>query len=95
MRQFVNEFLHSCYNNKLLETFHAIHAGGTIPDTKDLLEKNPFLVLFSFIIIEIFVLCFGKWLWNNVVIQLVSGVKPATTIWQILGFSIIIKLLTN
>lgn len=96
MRQVVNELLHSCYNNnKLLEAFNAIHNGGAIPNPKALIEKNPFLVLFSFIIIEILVLCFGKWLWNNIVVQLVSGVRPAKDIWQILGFSILIKLLTN
>lgn len=96
MRQVLNEFMQSCYkNNKLLEMFNNSHSGGTLPNPKDLVESNPILVLISFIIIEILVLCFGKWLWNNVVIKLVTIVRPATSIWQLLGLSILIKLLTN
>lgn len=57
--------------------------------------KKGVILLLTFILIEILVLFFGKWLWNNVVTKLVTVVKPATSIWQILGFSILIKLLTN
>lgn len=98
MRNFLDELFHSVRsNNKLYEAFISLSQGGGVPSEtqKSLLAKSPFLVLLSFIIIEVIVLCFGKWLWNNVVIQLVSGIKPAKTIWQILGLSILIKLMTN
>lgn len=57
--------------------------------------RDGAILLISFIFIEILVLFFGKWLWNKVVRRLINGVNPATSIWQILGFSILIKLMTN
>ena len=58
-------------------------------------NENKFIFLLSFIIVEILILIFGKFLWNNVAIYLVPNLRPVTSIWQILGFSILIKLLTN
>ena len=98
MRKFISELFHSIHdNNKVSEAFMSLSNGGGLPShtQKSLMSKNPFLILISFIIIEILVLCFGKWLWNNIVIRLISGVKPANSILQILGLSILIKLLTN
>jgi len=98
MRKFISDLFHSVHdNNKLYEAFMSLSNGGGLSShtQKSLMSKNPFLVLISFIIIEILVLCFGKWLWNNIVIRLVSGVRPANSIWQILGLSVLIKLLTN
>ena len=57
--------------------------------------KNPFLIIISLLLAEILVLFLGKWLWNNVVIHLVSSLKPAKSIWEILGLSILIKLIIN
>jgi hypothetical protein len=39
-------------------------------------------------------LLFGKYLWNNVLHVLVPGVKEAKSVWQILGISILIMLLS-
>ena len=36
----------------------------------------------------------GKYLWNNVLHVLVPGVKEAKSVWQILGLSILIMLLS-
>jgi hypothetical protein len=35
----------------------------------------------------------GKWLWNNVIIELFSVAKPAKSIWQILGLMIFVSLI--
>ncbi len=35
----------------------------------------------------------GKWLWNNVIIELFSVAKPAKSIWQILGLMIFLSLI--
>jgi hypothetical protein len=44
-------------------------------------------------IISLTILSFiGKYLWNNVVVDLVSIAKPARSIWQILGLSIFVSL---
>lgn len=37
----------------------------------------------------------GLYLWNNILAKLVSGVKPAKSIWQILGLVILTQLLFN
>ena len=37
----------------------------------------------------------GMFLWNNVLTKLVSGVKPAKSIWQILGLVLLTQLLFN
>lgn len=39
-------------------------------------------------------LLFGQYLWNNVLHVLVPGVKEAKSVWQILGISILIMLLS-
>ena len=57
--------------------------------------REGVVLLLSFILVEIIVLFFGKFLWNRVFIKLVGGVKAASSIWQILGISIMIKLFTN
>lgn len=35
----------------------------------------------------------GKWLWNNVVVKLISVAKPADNVWEILGLSLFLGLI--
>jgi hypothetical protein len=49
-----------------------------------------FIVL---IIIIIFILIIGKFLWNVVLCKLITIAKPADSIWQILGLSILLNLI--
>lgn len=45
-------------------------------------------------IISLTILSFiGKYLWNNVVVDIVSVAKPARSIFQILGLSIFVSLI--
>lgn len=44
-------------------------------------------------LILLLLLFFGKYLWNNVLHELIPGVKPAKSIWQILGIAVLIMLL--
>ena len=45
-------------------------------------------------IVGIVILAFvGKWLWNTVVLDLVAVAKPARSVWQIIGLSILVKLI--
>ena len=37
----------------------------------------------------------GMYLWNNILVKLVSGIKPAKSIWEILGLVILTQLLFN
>ena len=53
------------------------------------------LGLLSFAIVQVLILCFGKYLWNNTLVKLIPAVKSASSIWEILGLSILLKLLIN
>ena len=56
--------------------------------------KPEMLGLFIGFIIWLFIiLFFGKYLWNNVLINLIPGIKPVTSVWEILGLSILICIL--
>lgn len=52
-----------------------------------------FAAMFTAFIISVILLSFiGKYLWNSVVVDLVSIAKPARNVWQILGLMIFISL---
>jgi len=47
----------------------------------------------SFLIAVIIVSFIGKWIWNNIIIDLFTIAKPAKSIWQILGLMIFLALI--
>jgi len=47
-----------------------------------------------FIIYVIIILAFGKFLWNEVATKLISVLKPADSIWQVLGLAILLRFIT-
>jgi hypothetical protein len=51
---------------------------------------SAFIVM---IIIIIFILIIGKFLWNVVLCKLLTIAKPADSIWQILGLAILLNLI--
>ena len=56
--------------------------------------KDNVLVIISFVIVLLLLLLVGKFLWNNVAYKLLNGiVKPADSVWEILGLAILIKIL--
>jgi len=69
--------------------------GGAIKvATGQSVNKPEILGLFiGFIIWLLIVLFFGKYLWNNLLIKLIPGIKPITSVWQILGLTILISIL--
>lgn len=54
---------------------------------------DVFAVLLAFIISLVLLGFIGKYLWNNVVVELVSFAKPARSFWQILGLMIFVSLI--
>ena len=53
------------------------------------------LALFIAVLLHlILLLLFGKLLWNEVLVKLVSNVNRASSIWQILGLALLISLLS-
>ena len=68
------------------ETFQS--AGGSPTATRQ------FLVTTVTLIIILGALLFaGKFLWNNVLSVLVPAIKPAKSVWQILGLALLISLM--
>ena len=49
--------------------------------------------LLSFIVAIIIVSFIGKWVWNNIILDLFTIVKPAKSICQILGLMIFLALI--
>ena len=50
-------------------------------------------MLLTFIIAAVLLAFVGKFLWNGVVVDLFSCVKPAKSVWQILGLMVFIGLM--
>jgi hypothetical protein len=69
------------------ETFGGNGIGAPTP------ARVALVSFITVVIILALILFAGKWLWNNILLALVPGVKPAKSVWQILGLSILISLL--
>jgi len=55
--------------------------------------RSALVTLLTLVVVVGLILLFGQFLWNNALVPLVPGVKPAKSIFQILGLSILISLL--
>jgi hypothetical protein len=52
-----------------------------------------FAAMFTAFVVSVIILAFvGKYLWNNIVCDLVTIAKPARNVWQILGLMIFMAL---
>jgi hypothetical protein len=56
-------------------------------------SRSAFVTIVTMIVVLGLILLFGQFLWNHALVPLVPGVKPAKSIFQILGLSILISLL--
>lgn len=73
---------HNAYANQLHQSAKFMH-------------DHALAIFIAAVVVELLVLFFGKWIWNLVVVKLFTIVKPAKSIWQILGISILCKLIYN
>jgi hypothetical protein len=69
------------------ETFESQTGVGFAPARTALVSLITFLIIFAAILV------LGKWLWNSVLVALVPAVKPAKSVWQILGLAILLSLM--
>lgn len=53
---------------------------------------NFLSIMFAFIISLILIGFIGKYLWNYVVVELISFAKPAKSFWQIIGLTLFLAL---
>ena len=63
------------------------------PAPKDV-NKAALVSFLTLLIIFFLLLVLGKTLWNSVLVALFPFVKPAKSIWQILGLSILLGLIS-
>ena len=83
----------------LRETFSAVvntvaaDASSKLDTRSSYVELTAALLAFVFSIVLIAFV--GKWLWNGVVLDLISVAKPARSVWQIIGLAILVKLITG
>ena len=78
-------------------------AGSDVKDDKEgfaiLIQPTGATALLAFMLTIFLYLAIvssvGMYLWNNILVKLVSGIKPAKSIWEILGLVILTQLLFN
>lgn len=51
------------------------------------------LALLGFVLFFAIHLLLAKWLWNAVLPKLIPAINPATSVWQLLGLTILLSLL--
>ena len=65
----------------------------------DMMEPKPTKALLTFFLTLFIVLLvlslIGMMLWNKVLVKLVPGVNPATSVFQILGLYLLVQFLVN
>ena len=79
-----------CLQNALTSAFNQQQEGMNGVSMGGSEALASFVVLIIYIII---ILMIGKFLWNAVVVNLVSIAKKADNIWQILGLAILLHFL--
>ena len=52
-----------------------------------------FAFLVTYVAIYLLLLLLGKWIWNNMVVEMFSVVRPVDSIFNILGLAILVKLI--
>lgn len=68
--------------------------GGMANQMNNMLGINAsFALIISFIFFAIIHLFVTKWLWNNVLVLLVPAIKRATSIWQMVGLTILLTMI--
>ena len=69
----------------------------TFEASSDVKNDSTRVALVSFltlIVILILLLLLGKFLWNDVLVVVMPFIKPVTSVWQILGISLLVTLLS-
>ena len=82
---------------KLLEGFTRASLEGFVNEQDSVEKKNSYIelvsLILSFIIALIILSLIGKLLWNGVIVELFSCVRPAKSMMQILGLFVFVSIL--
>ena len=88
-------------NTEMSEDNSGMNVGNNMSGVNNMAVANnagnnsPMVMLVALVIWVIVFLLVSKWLWNNVLVKLVTVVKPADSVWQLLGLSILASLITG
>lgn len=85
---------------RAIETF--VKMGTTLMDSMkgghesftDVMQKNELSTsaIVLLVVYLVLLVMFGKYLWNNVACPHISVLKPLSSVWQLLGISVLIQL---
>ena len=76
-----------------VETFRVAMDGSNLE--RELARASLMAGLIALIIFVLLALVLGPWLWNNVLTKLVTVVKPAESVWQLLGLAVLLNLMSG
>ena len=62
---------------------------------KKLSNYQIIALIVSLIISQLILLLIGKWLWNSFLVPAVDNINALSSVWQLLGISLLLKLLIN
>lgn len=82
-------------NNGMSEDNVNMNVGNNMANMNNAGNSSPMIMLVALVIWVIIFLLVSKWLWNNVLVKLVTVVKPADSVWQLLGLAILANLITG
>ncbi len=68
------------------ETFESANGIAPSPARVALVSFLTFAVVFAIMLFA------GKWLWNNVAVNLFTVVKPVKSVWQLVGLALLVSL---
>ena len=66
---------------------------GNEKDASPSSSRMAIVSILTVFIVFLALLFVGKYLWNNILHELVPAIKPAKSVWQILGLAVLIALL--
>jgi hypothetical protein len=82
---------------RLVQSFVGATVQGFVNPNDSAEKKNAYAefaaVLIAFVLSLIIISLVGKLLWNGVVVDLFTCVRPAKSFWQILGLFVFLSLL--
>ena len=56
-------------------------------------KVNPMVNIIVLVVFFILHLMIGKYLWNKALVPLVPAIKPAGSVWQVLGVTVLLSIL--
>lgn len=80
-------------NNLLRAGVDAFTSGDNFSDVA-YRNNVTFVNLIVLVLVLVVILMAGKWLWNNVACKLVTVLKPVDTVWHLLGFIVLLDLVS-